>query len=146
MERIYTTQIGDHVGETVTLAGWLHTLRRMGGINFLVLRDVRGTAQIVVDTPEALAALDGLLPETVLSVEGTVVAEPQAPGGFEVRAPIIEVLSPVRDAVPYRAEQAGAEGEPAGLPRPRGHRPAPPGRSGRCSVCRRASWPASGRR
>ena len=100
MERIYTTQIGEHVGEQVRLAGWLHTLRRMGGINFLVLRDVRGTAQIVVDTPEALAALDGLLPETVLAIEGTVVAEPQAPGGMEVRSPIIEVLSPVREAAP----------------------------------------------
>ena len=73
MERIYTTQIGEHVGEQVRLAGWLHALRRMGGINFLVLRDVRGTAQIVVDTPEALAALEGLLPETVLAVEGVIV-------------------------------------------------------------------------
>ena len=59
MERIYTTQIGEHVGERVRLAGWLHALRRMGGINFLVLRDVSGTAQIVVDTLAALAALEG---------------------------------------------------------------------------------------
>ena len=100
MERIYTIQIGEHVGEQVRLAGWLHTLRRLGGINFLVVRDVRGTAQIVVDTPEALAVLDGLLPETVLAVEGMVVAEPQAPGGMEVRSPVIEVLSPVREATP----------------------------------------------
>ena len=101
MARIYTTAIGAHVGETVTLAGWLHTLRRMGGISFLVLRDVSGTAQIVIDRPEALAALEGLLPETVLSVQGKVTAEAQAPGGFEVREPVIEVVSPVRDAVPF---------------------------------------------
>ena len=100
MERIYTVEISAHIGQRVRLAGWLHTLRRMGGINFLVLRDVRGTAQVVVDRPEALHALDGLLPETVLSVEGTVVAEPQAPGGCEVRQPTFEILSPVRDAVP----------------------------------------------
>ena len=101
MARIHTTEIGAHVGETVTLAGWLHTLRRMGGISFLVLRDVEGTAQIVIDQPEALAALEGLLPETVLSVQGKVTAEAQAPGGFEVREPVIEVISPVRDAVPF---------------------------------------------
>jgi len=101
MERIYTTQIGEHVGERVRLAGWLHALRRMGGINFLVLRDVRGTAQIVVDTPEALASLEGLLPETVLALEGVVVAEPQAPGGFELHGPAFEILSPVRDALPF---------------------------------------------
>lgn len=62
MERIYTTDIAGRVGERVRLAGWLQTLRRLGGINFLVLRDVRGTAQIVVDTPEALATLSGLSP------------------------------------------------------------------------------------
>jgi nondiscriminating aspartyl-tRNA synthetase len=84
----------------VRLAGWLHTLRRMGGINFLVLRDVRGTVQAVIDRPEALAALEGLLPETVLAVEGVAVAEPQAPGGVEVHDPVIEILSPVRDPLP----------------------------------------------
>jgi nondiscriminating aspartyl-tRNA synthetase len=100
MERIYTSEITQHIGERVRLAGWLHALRRLGGINFLVLRDVRGTAQIVVDAPEALALLEGLLPETVLAVEGTVVAEPQAPGGVELHGPVFEVLSPVRDALP----------------------------------------------
>ena len=100
MERIYTTDIAGRVGERVRLAGWLQTLRRLGGINFLVLRDVRVTAQIVVDTPEALATLSGLSPETVLAVDGIVTAEPQAPGGIELRNPSFEVLSPVRDATP----------------------------------------------
>jgi nondiscriminating aspartyl-tRNA synthetase len=100
MERIYTNEAGAHVGEHVMLAGWLHALRRLGGINFLVLRDARGTMQVVVDTPEALAGLEGLLPETVLTVEGDVVAEPQAPGGLEIHHPTFTVLSPVRDPLP----------------------------------------------
>lgn len=102
MERIYTTEVKARVGERVRLAGWLHTLRRMGGINFLVLRDVKGTIQVVVDAerPAALAALEGLLPETVLAVEGTVVAEPQAPDGIELHDPVFEVLSPVSEAAP----------------------------------------------
>ena len=101
MKRIYTTEIGAYVGERVRLAGWLHTLRRQGGISFLILRDVRGTVQIVVDTPEALAALDGLLPETVLAVEGVAVAEPQAPNGIEIHSPAFEVLSPVHETLPF---------------------------------------------
>jgi nondiscriminating aspartyl-tRNA synthetase len=101
MERIYTTEIKEYIGGRVRLAGWLHALRRLGGINFLVLRDARGAAQVVVDTPEALATLDGLLPETVLAVEGTVVAEPQAPAGVELHNPVFEVLSPVRDPLPF---------------------------------------------
>lgn len=102
MERIYTTEVKTRIGERVRLAGWLHTLRRMGGINFLVLRDVKGTIQIVVDAerPAALAALEGLLPETVLAVEGTVVAEPQAPDGVELHDPAFDVLSPVSEAAP----------------------------------------------
>ena len=49
--------------------------------------------------PEALAALDGLLPETVLSIEGTVVAEPQAPGGWSALADH-RSAPPVREAAP----------------------------------------------
>jgi nondiscriminating aspartyl-tRNA synthetase len=113
MERIYTTQIREHAGERVRLAGWLHTLRRLGGINFLVLADGRGMAQCVVDTPEALASLEGLLPETVLAVEGAVVAEPQAPGGFELRGPAFEILSPVRDGLPFPLNKPEVK---AGLP------------------------------
>lgn len=101
MQRIYTTEVAAHVGERVQVAGWLHALRRLGGISFLVLRDVRGTIQIVLDTPGALAALEGLLPETVLTAAGTVVAEPQAPGGIEIHGPTFEILSPVRDALPF---------------------------------------------
>jgi len=100
-QRIYTTEIAAHVGERVRLAGWLHTFRRLGGINFLVLRDARGMAQCVVDAPEAVSALEGFLPETVLAVEGVVVAEPQAPGGVELHAPAFDVLSPVRDPLPF---------------------------------------------
>ncbi|OQA45152.1 MAG: Asparagine--tRNA ligase [Chloroflexi bacterium ADurb.Bin325] len=101
MQRIYTTEVAAHVGEHVRVAGWLHALRRLGGINFLVLRDARGIVQAVLDTPEALAALEGLLPETVLSVSGAAVAEPQAPGGVEIHGPTFEILSPVRDALPF---------------------------------------------
>ncbi len=113
MERTYTSEVAAHVGERVRLAGWLHILRRLGGINFLVLRDVRGTVQAVIDSPEALAALDGLLPETVLAVEGRVVAEPQAPGGYEVHEPAFEILSPVRDPLPFPLNKPEVK---AGLP------------------------------
>ena len=101
MERIYTSEVNAHVGQRVRLAGWLHALRRLGGINFLILRDVRGSVQVVIDTAGELACLDGLLPETVLAVTGDAVVEPQAPGGVEIRNPQFEVLSPVREALPF---------------------------------------------
>jgi len=39
MERILTTQTSEYVGQRVRLAGWLQALRRLGGINFIILRD-----------------------------------------------------------------------------------------------------------
>ncbi len=106
MERIYTSEVNSHVGERVRLAGWLHTLRRLGGINFLVLRDVRGTVQVVVDTPEALAALDGLLPETVLAVEGTVSPSRRRRAASRFAARLRDPLAGARRAA-LPAEQAG---------------------------------------
>ena len=42
VDRIWTTQLGEHAGERVRLAGWLHRLRRLSEISFLILRDAKG--------------------------------------------------------------------------------------------------------
>jgi nondiscriminating aspartyl-tRNA synthetase len=101
-ERIRTTELPSLVGKQVELAGWLHTVRRLGGVTFLVLRDGWGTAQIVSERPEEMAHLVGgdVQPESVLCVRGMVVASPQAPGGVELHAPQIEVLEAVAEPLP----------------------------------------------
>ena len=93
MERIWSTEIGARVGERVRLAGWLHRLRQLSNLSFLILRDAKGLAQIVVEDPALIERLAALHAETVLEVEGLVVAEPQAPGGVEIHQPSVEVLS-----------------------------------------------------
>jgi nondiscriminating aspartyl-tRNA synthetase len=93
VERVWTTDLGDHVGGRVRLAGWLHRLRRLSNVTFLVLRDARGTAQVIVEDPALIARLAALPAESVLAVEGRAVAELQAPGGVEVREPAVEVLA-----------------------------------------------------
>ena len=100
--RVRTVDLGAHVGERVRLQGWLHALRRMGGVNFVALRDGWGLAQAVTEDARDLAPLldAGLQPESVIALEGTVVASPQAPGGFELQAPAITVITPVREALP----------------------------------------------
>lgn len=100
LQRTLTSELGAHVGERVYLMGWLHRLRTMGGVNFLVLRDRAGIAQAVLG-PDDLKPLDGLLAETVIAVTGRVVVAPQAPGGYELYEPRVEVISPVRDATPF---------------------------------------------
>jgi nondiscriminating aspartyl-tRNA synthetase len=99
--RIWSTDLADHIGERVQLAGWLHRLRQLSGVNFLILRDSKGLAQIVITEPELITQLDGVHHESVLSVEGTVVAEAQAPGGVELHDPHIEILSPAVEPPPF---------------------------------------------
>jgi len=101
VDRIWTTQLGEHAGERVRLAGWLHRLRRLSEISFLILRDAKGLAQIVVQDSELVEVLASLNPESVLEVQGTVVATPQAPGGVELREPVVSVLAPSVEPPPF---------------------------------------------
>lgn len=99
--RIWTTELSDHIGEHVQLAGWLHRLRRLGSVTFLVLRDSKGLAQIVILDPGQADQLESLYHETVLWVGGKVVAEAQAPGGVEIQDPVITVESPAISPPPF---------------------------------------------
>ena len=94
MERTWTSELPRRSGERVLLKGWLHRLRRLAGVSFLVLRDARGLAQVVVDDADLAAALDRLHAESVLEVEGVATPAPQAPAGVEVREPRVRVLVP----------------------------------------------------
>jgi nondiscriminating aspartyl-tRNA synthetase len=102
MERIHTVEVDKHVGERVRVAGWLHSLRRLGGVNFLVIRDGWGIVQVVTESEAELGPLqDGVLGvESIVAVEGVVVSEAQAPGGVELHQPRIEVITPVMEVPP----------------------------------------------
>ena len=63
----------ENVGQTVTLAGWLENLREVGGsLGFLVLRDLHGVTQVVIETEDMMAQVKALNKESVVSVTGTV--------------------------------------------------------------------------
>jgi len=102
LKRIRTIEVPSHAGERVRIAGWLHSLRQLGGINFLVIRDGWGTIQAVAETEIELTPLleHEISVESVLSVEGLVVNMAQAPGGIELHDLHIEVISPVTDIPP----------------------------------------------
>ncbi|WP_350274083.1 aspartate--tRNA(Asn) ligase [Kribbella sp. HUAS MG21] len=89
--RILSHEIPSAVGQSVTVAGWVHRRRRLAAVGFLILRDRSGLAQIVVKGGQE--QLDELTEETVVQVTGTVAANPQAPGGAEIVDPVIEPLT-----------------------------------------------------
>lgn len=102
MATLRTTELARHPGERVRLTGWLHALRRLGGINFIILRDGWGTVQAVTENAADLADLTeaNLQSESVISLEGVVTANPQVPGGFELLAPRVTVITPVMEPLP----------------------------------------------
>ena len=106
MERSWTSELSGHVGERVRIAGWLHHQRRLSRLTFALVRDARGIAQVVVEHPESVEHLERLLPETVVTVEGRVVASEQAPGGVEIVEPAIDVLSSSLDQPPVDLRRA----------------------------------------
>ena len=87
-------------GSTVTVQGWVHRRRTLATVTFLVVRDRTGLVQAVVKEPEALAAAAAYGEETVVSVTGTVSANPAAPGGVELVTPVVEALGDPADTSP----------------------------------------------
>jgi nondiscriminating aspartyl-tRNA synthetase len=102
LKRSYSYELQQKIGERVLLKGWIHAIRKLGSITFLILRDGWGTAQVIIETEEQLAPVQraNLMPESVVSIEGEVRGTPQAPGGVEVGDPTITVLTPVSEALP----------------------------------------------
>lgn len=91
--RTMVTDLAEHVGERVTLKGWLHRQRRLSHVTFLIVRDRSGLGQVVISDAAQAAEAAELLPETVLAVTGEVVKTPQAPGGAELHDPEIQVIT-----------------------------------------------------
>ena len=91
-----------HVGQTVTLAGFLENIREVGAnLAFLILRDFYGTTQAVIETEDMLAAVKGLNKESAIQITGTVrerdSKNPKLPtGDIEVVPTKIEVLGRCR--------------------------------------------------
>lgn len=100
LQRVLTGQLPGCVGQRVRLEGWVSAIRKFGAVNFLVLRDRSGVAQVILE-PDQIVKLDGLQVETVVSVEGTVEAEERASNGVEIRDADLEVISPVNEVLPF---------------------------------------------
>jgi nondiscriminating aspartyl-tRNA synthetase len=94
MERVRSTELAARAGERVRAAGWLHALRRKGGLAFATVRDGWGTVQVVFEGAAA-RALDAAPPalESVVAVEGRVVAR-RGSDGVELVEPTLTVLEP----------------------------------------------------
>lgn len=108
--RIYISDVKNHVGKQVEIAGWVQTIRDQKKIKFLVIRDISGLIQTVVFNDEkAPKVVDVLTLESVVKILGLVKAEKQAPGGVEIAIEDIEVLSLAAPELPIPVVEKSGE-------------------------------------
>jgi aspartyl-tRNA synthetase len=109
----------EHIGETVSLCGWVDRRRDHGGVIFVDLRDRTGIVQIVSDperTPASYPQADSLRNEYVVRISGRVSKRPPeslnpklGTGEVEIYADQIEILNAVRKQLPFQVSTAEPE-------------------------------------
>lgn len=107
----------DHIGQEVTLTGWVGRRRDHGGVIFIDMRDRSGVAQVVFRESEVAERAHDLRSEYCLRVTGVVEARPEgsenpnlASGGIEVNVNSLEVLSEAA-ALPFQIDDPSSAGE-----------------------------------
>ncbi len=106
------SSLKDHVGECVTVLGWIDGVRSHGKVGFLVLRDGTGLVQGVVlkedNSREIWNLHESLTSECSVSLTGEVREEPRAPGGFEIGVVDLRLLGPSPD-YPIQPKEHGVD-------------------------------------
>jgi nondiscriminating aspartyl-tRNA synthetase len=105
MTRTLSRELISKIGQEVTISGWLHKKRLLGGLNFITVRDRSGLTQTLIEDKEELEKLRGLQIGTVLSLTGQVVADERAPGGAELHEVKVQVDVPVTDEPPIEVDK-----------------------------------------
>jgi len=101
MARVYIAEIGRHVGETVTLRGWLYNKRHKGKLYFLLVRDGTETIQCVAYRPdvgdEVFGRCDEVTQESSVEVTGTVKEDARSPLSYELTVRDFKILQLAHD-------------------------------------------------
>ncbi|MDR2029496.1 MAG: aspartate--tRNA(Asn) ligase [Treponema sp.] len=112
--RVLARDIGrcKETGE-VEVSGWVHRIRELGGITFVILRDRSGLLQLVLSGEESSgeeagaenspgAAGSALTPESVITARGLPAKNEKAVGGVELRVRSLEIISKAAGDLPFR--------------------------------------------
>ena len=106
-----TSQLNEQINKEVVLTGWVHDVRALGGIAFLLLRDMEGIVQVTAPKSKipanVLKEIGTLHQEDVVSVVGTVVPSKIAKSGIEVIPSDIEVVN--RSGSPLPLDPRGVQ-------------------------------------
>lgn len=101
--RVHVSDLREHLGRTVSVCGWVHSLRLQRAMQFVIVRDGTGLVQITHrrDGGPLEARLEALTPESAVRITGRVVEAAQVKlGGLELVPEAVEVLNPAATPLP----------------------------------------------
>jgi aspartyl/asparaginyl-tRNA synthetase len=106
LERTYASDVANiEEGKRVKLIGWVHEIRDLGGIKFILLRDKSGICQVTIKKKnvkeEVLKKVEKIRSEYVVSIEGIVSINDKVKGGAEVLLEDINIISEAKQPLPY---------------------------------------------
>lgn len=104
--RILARELKEKVGQKVTIKGWLHKKRLLGGLTFIVVRDRSGLTQALVKDKGEVEKLRGLQIGTVLEITGQVASDERAPGGVEIHETGVKIDVPVEMESPIEIDKS----------------------------------------
>jgi len=115
-EQTHIERLSDHIGEEVTIKGWLYAKTGKGRLQFMQVRDGTGIVQCVVFKkevpPELFEAARQLTQESSVMVTGTVRSDERAPGipgGFELGVTDLEIVQLVTEEYPITPKEHGVD-------------------------------------
>jgi nondiscriminating aspartyl-tRNA synthetase len=111
VKRVVVADLKSHLDDTVELRGWVHAVRDQKRMQFVVLRDETGLAQLILGKDEQPSelneAVSALTPESAVTVTGLVVADERVKlGGLEIQLASLTVDSPAEPELPITVESA----------------------------------------
>ncbi len=112
LNKIRVKDVGQYLGQEITLHGWLYNKRSSGKLHFLQLRDGSGIIQCVMFkgevSPELFDLGDKVTQESSIVVTGTVREDKRSPLGFELGVKNLEVIQMATD-YPITPKEHGPE-------------------------------------
>ncbi len=111
MERILIKDLNEHAGKQVKIAGFVQTIRTQGSIQFMVLRDISGSVQVVIFDKALLEQTKHISLESVVEIIGEAKLEEKAFSGVEVAANEVKVLSAAEPELPIPIVEKGSMNE-----------------------------------
>jgi aspartyl-tRNA synthetase len=105
MTRTLVADLPSHLDETVTVYGWINTLRLQRRMQFVLVRDHTGLVQVTHarggDGDAIEAAFESIAAESAVKITGKVVGNPQVKlGGLEIVPERVEVVAPPSRSCP----------------------------------------------